>query len=159
MPPPVDDPGSWSGNFGDVRTLDRDSLMANHGGASAHPRRVETLSWQNQGLTDDKYGSVFTARLINEPLKQNEPFTPDSSVDVATLVGAATRNAVTYSKLNASACEQEAPNTFPFARAQQPTTLCINIIPPNKTHAACPRASSHSHPPQIIRLIMQLTNK
>ena len=42
-------PGSWSGNFGGVRTLEGDRLMQGTEGASAHPARVETLSWQNQG--------------------------------------------------------------------------------------------------------------
>lgn len=87
------------------------------------------------------------------------PFTLDSSVDVATLVDAATRNAVTYSKLNASACEQEEPNTFPFARAQQPTTICIAIIPLNKRHQCTTTSLNHRSPPQLSQLIMQLTNK
>ncbi|KAF9416724.1 hypothetical protein HW555_006037 [Spodoptera exigua] len=45
----VVDPGCWSENFGDVRTLERDRLMQGGQGASAYPWRVETLSWQNQG--------------------------------------------------------------------------------------------------------------
>ncbi|CAH2068424.1 unnamed protein product, partial [Iphiclides podalirius] len=48
--PAVDDPGCRSVNFGFVRALEEDGLMRKCTGANACRRRVETLSWQNQGV-------------------------------------------------------------------------------------------------------------
>lgn len=59
---------------------------------------------------------------------------------------------------NASACEQEAPHTFPFARAQQPTTM-HHYNPPNQTHLSRLTCTSEPLTPQLGRPIMQLTNK